>query len=72
MTAKEMFEQYAARSGTTVEELQARGLVVRPCACPFPNCPKWAIVHKDRAAEHDMLYGPDPVSPLNRGEENEP
>ena len=46
-TREEFFAGYAARSGTTVEKLQAVGFVVHPCDCGEPWCRGWEMVSTD-------------------------
>ena len=53
MTAEEFEQDYAARSGITVEQLRAIGRVVRPCFCQDEICQGWQSMSLERAQELD-------------------
>ena len=44
MTREEFFEGYAARSGTRVAKLEARGCRVAACECDYEGCQGWQVV----------------------------
>lgn len=60
MTAEEFEAQYAARSGITVEELRAAGLVVVACACGQATCQGWQSVNRRYVESGD---GGTPLGP---------
>jgi hypothetical protein len=55
MSIKDFEEEYAARSGVSVEWLHENGYSVAPCHCGEPNCQGFQITH---GASFDILEHP--------------
>lgn len=53
MTADAFEQQYAARSGISVEQLRALGRIVRPCHCDGDGCEGWQSVSRATAEDND-------------------
>lgn len=59
LTAEEFEQQYAQRSGITVEFLRVElGRVVVPCNCDYEGCLGWQSISRALAVE-DGLIAPD-------------
>lgn len=52
-TAEEFEQQYAERSGITVEQLRSMGRIVAPCDCAEDICEGWRSTTAERLAEED-------------------
>lgn len=54
-TADEFTEQYAARSGVTVEFLRESGREARPCECGKAMCDGWQMAHIEENVQRQSV-----------------
>lgn len=57
MTLEEFEQQYAERSGMTVEQLYTHGLLPVPCDCEEPGCNGWRMTHMVEIEIEDASAG---------------
>lgn len=66
MTRDEFEQQYAERSGITVEQLHELGRWAIQCDCKDELCQGWQMIHIDRGVDVTFnQFGPDIVSLMN-------
>lgn len=53
MTAEEFEQQYAARTGITVQQLRELGRIVAPCHCGEDMCEGWQSTTQERLDEEE-------------------
>ena len=59
LTREEFEQQYAARSGVTIEELRRLGCHAEPCACADESCRGWQMVTNMRATGAVPTFTPE-------------
>lgn len=56
-TAESFAQEYAERSGVTVEWLREQGREARPCSCDYEGCEGWQMVNVELWEEDQRMRG---------------
>ena len=60
ITRQEFEEQYAVRSGVTVDWLKREGKISLPCFCGEDGCQGWRMCAVRQISQFDLQFIPEP------------